>query len=353
MVRSVLAVLTALVAASCSKGGAGSPAARMPPVFVETEVVKPGLIRDFAALVGQLEAEESVVIRPEIAGTITEILFEEGASVAAGTMLVRLRDDERRAELAAAEARARLAADTHRRFRALGEEQIMSKAELERATRELDVAEAEVERARVRLDRTRIRAPFAGRLGARRVSPGDRVDSRTAIVDLHAADRLRLSFALPERYAPLAKVGTPLEVTVAAYPGDRFAGEVYFVAPAVDPASRQLQLKAWVPNPRGRLLPGQFATIRAEIARREDAIVVPDSALVYDGETSFVWRVGAERKAERIPVEIGLRQEGRIEIRKGVAEGDEVVVAGTNKVFPGATLTTAAPSAPHGEPSES
>jgi len=344
MVRSLLPILIALALAGCSKGGAEGSAPQMPPVFVETQVVKPGAIRDFAALVGQLDAEESVVIRPEISGTITEILFEEGAPVAAGTMLVRLRDDERRAALAAAEARARLAADTHRRFRELGEQQITSKSELERVARELDVAQAEVDRARVRLDRTRIRAPFAGRLGARKVSPGDRVDSQTPIVDLQAAERLRLAFALPERYAPIAKVGAALEVAVAAYPGEWFAGEVYFVAPAVDTASRQLLLKAWVQNQQGRLWPGQFATIRAEIARRDDALVVPDSALAYDGDTSFVWRVGAERKAERVTVETGLHQEGRIEIRKGVAEGDEIVVAGTNKVFPGATLTTGPPA---------
>jgi membrane fusion protein (multidrug efflux system) len=104
-------------------------------------------------------------------------------------------------------------------------------------------------------------------------------------------------------------------------------------------------LKAWVPNSQGRLWPGQFATVRAEIARHDDALVVPDSALAYDGDASFVWRVGAQRKAERVDVETGLRQEGRIEIRKGVAAGDEIVVAGTNKVFPGATLMTAPPPA--------
>jgi membrane fusion protein (multidrug efflux system) len=98
-----------------------------------------------------------------------------------------------------------------------------------------------------------------------------------------------------------------------------------------------------VPNGDGRLWPGQFARIRAEIARRDDALALPDSALVYDGQASFVWRVAAERKAERVTVETGLRQGGKIEIRKGIASGDEIVVAGTNKIFPGATLMTGPP----------
>ena len=231
-----------------------------------------------------------------------------------------------------------------------------SKWELERVTRELDVARAEVERERVRLEKTRIRAPFAGRLGARKVSPGNRVDSGTLLVELHATERLRLAFAMPERFAPLAHVAVPLEVAVAAYPDEWFAGEVYFVDPTVDAASRQLLLKGWVPNAQARLWPGQFARVRIEVARRDDALAVPDSALVYDGQAAFVWRVAGERKAERVAVETGLRQEGRIEIRKGVVSGDEIVVAGTNKVFPGATLVAGPPpaaSAPATAPSDS
>lgn len=343
MIRPLLAAIAAAtLLGGCSKEGAKAPPA-MPPVFVETTVVNPGPIRDFAALVGQLEAEESVEIRPEMSGVVAEILFEEGAFVQAGTLLVWLRDDERKAELAAAEARERLAADTHRRFRQLAEEQVTSAWELERVSRELDVAHAEVESARVRLDRTRIRAPFSGKLGARKVSPGARVTDANPLVELHATERLRVVFSVPERYAPAARVAVPLEVAVAAYPDEWFAGEVYFVAPAVDPASRQRLLKGWVPNSLGRLWPGQFARIRTEIARHDQALVVPDSALAYDGQAAFVWRVGAERKAERVAVETGLRQEGWIEIRKGVNAGDEVVVAGTNKIFPGATLMTGPP----------
>lgn len=342
-----LAGSIATLAVGCSSGGGGEPPA-MPPVFVETQVVKPAPIRDVAELVGQLEAEESVAIRSEIDGMVAEILFEEGARVEKGTVLVRLRDADQAADLAAAEARERLAADTHRRFRQLGEEQVTSKWEIERVTRELDVARAERERARVRLEKTRLRAPFTGSLGARHVSPGDWVGTETEIVDIHATDRLRLLFALPERYAPLARVGSSFEVSVAAYGEERFAGEVYFVDPVVEATSRQLTLKGWVPNVGARLRPGQFATIRAEIERRDEALVVPDSALVYDGQASFLWKVGAARKAERADVETGIRQEGKIEIRRGIAAGDEVVVAGTNKVFAGASIMTSPPPAVSG-----
>jgi len=329
--------------AGCRHGGAEGTAPAMPPVFVETAVVKPQLVRDVAELVGQLEAEESVELRAEIAGTIAEVLFEEGSFVKGGTPLFRLRADEQKAELAAAQAKERLAADTHRRFKELAEEEITSKWELERVTREHEVAKAEVDRARVRLDKMEIRAPFAGRVGSRKVSPGDHVESETPLVDVHATEKLRLVFAVPERYAPVVRKDFAVEVSVAAYPDEWFPGKVYFVAPAVDPSNRQLTLKGWVPNAGSRLWPGQFARIRAEIGRRDDALVVPDSAIVYDGQSSFLWRVAADRKAERVAVETGLRREGKIEIRKGIASGDEVVVAGVNKIFPGATLMTGTP----------
>ena len=340
--RLALSIALALFGVACSEPES-KRGREIPAVVVETAIMKPAAIRDVAALVGQLEAEESVDVRAEIRGTVEEIAFEEGARVEAGALLFRLRDSEQKAELAAVEARARLAADTHRRFRELAEQEVTSKWELARVTRELEVTQADVDRARVRLQKTQIRAPFTGRLGARRVSPGDAIDQDTVLVDIHATDRLRVLLAVPERFAPVARVGIPLEVSVAAYPDEWFPGEVYFVAPSVDPNNRQLAMKALVQNERGRLWPGQFAEIRTELERRADALVVPDSALVYEGQSSFVWRVGAERKAERVDVETGIRQEGKIEIRRGVAPGDEIVVAGTNKVFPGATLAAAPP----------
>jgi membrane fusion protein, multidrug efflux system len=354
MLRALLLAIVACFLISACSGGdaAGKAGGQMPPVFVDTIVIKPSAIRDVAELVGQLEAEESVDVHAEIRGIVEEIGFEEGARVEAGALLFRLRDAEQSAEVAAAEARERLAADTHRRFRELAEQEITSKWELERVTRELDIARAEVQRARVRLAKTRIRAPFAGRLGARKVSPGDAIDWNTPLVDIHATERLRLALAVPERFAPVARIGIPLEVAVAAYPGEWFRGEVYFVAPAVDPANRQLSLKAVVKNGDGRLWPGQFAQIRTELARRDDALVVPDSALVYEGRSSSVWRVGGDRKAERVDVETGIRGEGKIELRSGVAAGDEVVIAGTNKLFPGATLATSPPPASASAPAD-
>jgi membrane fusion protein (multidrug efflux system) len=146
---------------------------------------------------------------------------------------------------------------------------------------------------------------------------------------------------VPEGAAPVVHEDMPLTLRVAAWPGEEFAGRVYFVAPAVDPQNRRVLLKADVPNGARRLRPGYFAEIRVAVARHEDALVVPESALVRDATGVFVWRLEADGTAARAPVELGLRHEGEVEVVAGLRPGDRVVSAGTHKVAAGMPLRTA------------
>jgi membrane fusion protein (multidrug efflux system) len=213
---------------------------------------------------------------------------------------------------------------------------------------ERNAARARADLAKVELERTEIRAPFDGLIGRRLVSPGERVSNETPLVRLDATSRLKLVFAVPERIISLIRPGLPVGIAVAPYPGRTFPGEVFFVAPTVDPANRQMIAKAWVPNASGELRPGLFATIQLEIANRDDALVVPEAAIVYDAQGDFVWRLGADNVAERAPVTVGIRRDGRAEVIAGLAPGDRVVSAGTNKVIPGQPVqvadATAAPT---------
>lgn len=343
--RSVLILLVCLAAAASSCGpreesprSAGGP----PPVTVETTVVRREPIADVVALVGALTAEESVMIRAEADGVVDRIGFEEGQYVAAGTLLVHLRDGEERALLAEAEAQLELAKQEFERARTLASKRSLSESELDRARAQREVARARVERRRVELGKKAIHAPFDGVLGARLVSPGDRVDHEIDIVQIDAIDNLRLVFTLPEVAVGLARLGFPLELSVAPYPGDTFAGEIYFIAPTVDPQNRRLTVKALVPNADHRLRPGLFADIRARVAEHPDALVVPETAVTWDARGPFVWRVTADGTAERSGIEMGIRSGGRVEVLAGVAEGDRIVSAGTHKVLAGAPVTTAA-----------
>ena len=344
-----LAVLLVVLCAACGEqaGSAGQPSGP-PPMVVEAVTVAPETIRDEIDLVGQLESDESVVIMPERAGIIDTVEFVEGQEVKREMLLFRLRDDEERARVAEAEAQLALAEQNFRRAHALKGENVLSVAELERATSERDVARAHLDVAAVALDRTEIRAPFDGVLGRRMVSPGDRVTPErfgggegTGLVQIDAVANLKLIFTVPEIAVPAVRRDMPFVVSVAPFPGESFPGQVYFMAPALDPQNRRLVLKGRVPNPDRRLMPGMFANIRVEAAKYENALVVPESALVHEGEGVFVWRLDEAGAAQHVAVETGVRIGGRIQITSGLRPGDRVVTAGTHKLSPGAPIRVA------------
>lgn len=331
-------------------GGPGGGAGGGPrPPAVEVVTLSPASFRQRAALLGELRAVESVVLKPEIAGVIEEIAFTEGDAVTRGTVLFRLRDDPQAARLHEAAAQRALAADEFERTRLLASRNAAAEIQLERDRARLAVATAREERYRAELERTRIRAPFDGRVGARLVSPGARVTPDDALVRIDAVDPMELVFTIPEAALPLARIGARFELEVAAYPGRRFPGEVSFVAPSVESANRRILIKGRVPNPDEALLPGMFATVQAELGERE-AFLVPEEAIVTDPRGFFVWRIGSDDGAERVPVELGAREGARVEVRADLRAGDRIVTAGTHKVREGERVTpvaaTVAPVAP-------
>jgi membrane fusion protein (multidrug efflux system) len=333
----------ALGLAACGAGGEESEAPESRPVTVEVVRLAPEPLRNVVRIPGQLAADASVSITPEIDGILESIEFDEGSEVKAGTVLFRLRNDEQRARLGEAEAQLSLAREVHRRTATLAGQNISSSAQLDSAAAQLAVAGARVELARVELAKTEIRAPFDGMLGARHVSPGDRVKKSLGLVEIDAVDQLQLLFNLPEVAVGIVREGAPVQISVAPYPGERFEGRIFFVSPTLDPGSRRLLIKAWVPNPDRRLRPGLFAEIEAEIDRREDAILLPEAAVAADLTGPYVWRVGAEERAERVRIETGLRLDGKVEVRAGLSAGDRVVAAGVHKVTEGAEIEAVEP----------
>ena len=339
--KSGLFAALALAAAACGSGNAEHGPGFDHPITVELLRVEPQLLSDTATFSGQLDAEYTVELKAETSGVIEELLFEEGQAVKKGALLFRLRDDEQKARLAQAVANRDLAVEVWERTQELVSRDVSSAAQRDRAAAELAVARARVDLAKLALDRTRILAPFDGVVGARYVAPGDRITDKKALVRIDSIDRLQLSFAISEQGVAFARTGVKLEVRVRPYPDDVFEGEVFFVSPSLDAATRRMILKAWVPNPDGRLRPGLFANVDLEIAQRENAMLIPESAVVFDQQGTFVWRVRDE-VGERVPIDIGLRKNGRVEVKLGLAPGDTIVSAGTHKVIPGRKLRTAA-----------
>jgi membrane fusion protein, multidrug efflux system len=347
--RRAAAALAVLCLAGCKGDQHGFAP---PPPVVEVITVVPETVRDTIVLVGQLESEASVELRPEIDGMVESIDFTEGQSVKKGDVLFSLRDAEQRAHVRESVARAKLAEEIFRRVSLLAQKEVSARVEFDKAQAELEVARAEVELREVELAKTKVRAPFEGVVGARMVSPGERVRRSTKLVRVDAVDRLQLVFAVPEIGVPFVRTGMPVKISVKPFPEIRFDGEVFFVSPTLDASTRRLTLKAWVPNPNRKLQPGLFANLEVQLAERENAMVVPDAALMVDQAGSFVWRIGADGKASRAPIEIGLRKAARVEIASGIEAGDRIVSAGTQKVTEGAPVVIAGQEPPPGPKAE-
>jgi membrane fusion protein, multidrug efflux system len=323
-------------AAAAAKPGAGAPGAggARPPTAVEAEVAKAERIAQEIIAVGSLRSNESTTLSSEIAGRISAIHFREGQPVAKGAPLFELDDSVYRAELAQARAGLALSERNHERAKELFERKLISTRERDEAAAQLDVDRAAVALADARLAKTRIRAPFEGVVGLRAVSPGDYINAGQPLAPLEQISVLKADFRLSEAALSAIKVGQTLNLEVDAYPGQVFPGRVYAIDPRLAEETRSIGVRARVPNDQGQLRPGLFARVKLVIAERASAVLVPEQAIVPQGEKRFVYVIENGMAAMR-PVELGLRQAGRVEVLSGVTPGDAVITAGNQKIGPG------------------
>ena len=309
-----------------------------PPMPVKAAPVTRTTLNVEVTAVGTLRADETVMIRPEIAGRVVVIHFKEGQAVNAGDALVTLDQDEYKAQLAGSAAQVVLEESSYQRLRDLQRKNLTSQQILDETKARLDAARARQALDQVRLDRTVIRAPFAGTVGLRLVSPGAYVKPGDDIANLESLGAMKLDFRVPETYLARLGVGQTLAVRVDAYPDQSFEGNIYAIDPALDPETRTVLLRARLPNKGNKLRPGLFARVSLILERRENALVAPEQAIVPVGQQTFVYRV-VDGKAVMTPVKLGLRRPGQVEILQGLNAGDQVVTDGQLKIRDGAAVT--------------
>jgi len=312
-------------------GGAGRPAAGVP---VEVVKVATASLPQSITTVGSLRSDESVTIRPEVAGRIAAINFQEGQRVAKGAVLLRLDPSINEAELLQARANLKLARSKYERAVDLSKSNFISGQARDEAENNLRVAEAAVALVEARLAKTEIRAPFTGVIGLRSVSIGDYVKEGADIVNLESIDLLKVDFRVPEVYMRQVKAGQPLQVALDAYPGKTFEGRVFAVNPLLDAAGRAVVIRAQVKNADASLRPGMFARVRLITSESADSLVVPEQALVPQGSEQFVFKV-VDGRAVRAKVEVGQRRDGKVEMVSGVTAGEVVVVSGHQRLRDG------------------
>jgi membrane fusion protein (multidrug efflux system) len=307
-----------------------------PGVFVTQAVVKSFPLS--AEALGNARSNESVDIRPKITASLTEILFEEGQEVEAGDVLVKLDNLEQVADLAAAQAALVESEASFRRSTELFRNKVVAKSQLLQDEARKIADEAMVSVAQKRLADTVVRAPFAGRIGLRRVSVGSLVGPDAVITTLDDTHIIKVDFDLPEIYLSRIQPGLKVLAHSAAFPDHEFAGSVSSIDTRVDPVSRTVRVRSIMPNTQGHLRPGMFLTVIL-LNDTIEALVIPERALIPERSIQYVFVVGDNQVVEKRAVEIGRRRPGEVEILSGLSAGESVIVDGTQKAREGQAVS--------------
>jgi membrane fusion protein (multidrug efflux system) len=294
-------------------------------------------LTDDAQAVGTLRSRQSVVVRPEVSGRITQLNFRDGDRVRRGQLLVQLDDQLPMAQYKQAEAELSIARTNHKRNQELVEQKFIAQRAVDESAANLQVAQAKLALAQATLARLKILAPFDGVAGIRNISVGDYLKDGADIVNIEDLDAVYVDFRLPERFQAKVRPGQTALVDLDALPGKRFTALVQAVDPLVDANGRSVGVRGCIDNRQLLLRPGMFARVTPVFSVRDDARVIPEEAIVPQGGRQFVYKLvdGPDqdtRIARRTEVQVGVRQPGRVEITAGLQPGDLVVTAGQQRI---------------------
>lgn len=345
-----------LVMAACGKDDAQARAQAQAsadrPVPVTTAVVQLQPWSDTIRALGTVKARESVTVTAKVSETVQHVHFDSGDLVAQGALLVTLSGQQQQAALIEAQAEATEAEQLLKRQTELAGQQLIARASLDTQRAMRDTARARVAQVRAQLGDRTVRAPFAGVLGIRQVSPGSLVTPGTAIATLDDLARVYVDFPVPEAMLANLATGQSLTATSTAYPGREFTGMVSIVDSRVDPVTRAVNVRGEFANPEHALRPGMLMQVTL-IRPQRQALLVSEIAIVQVGNSSYVFKVGADNTVDRADIVVGGRRDGLAEVVRGLKAGDRVVVDGTGKLRAGQKIqatTRAAAAPPAGAP---
>ena len=304
----------------------------LPSATVEVATAKQQDWKDQITATGSIAAINGVVIKPQVAGTITKIYFKSGSYVKKGDPLFQIYPDILNAELASAQAQLQLAQVEYQRELELYQKNVEAKQSLDEKDADLKAAQASVKQTEAQLAQNNIIAPFSGKIGLTSVDVGDYVTVGENLVPLQQMDPLKVEFNVPDRYINQVKIGDAVNVTPSSATDTIYQGSVYALNSAVYPNTRMFSMWAKIPNPDQTLIPGTYAQITLFSGQAKPVIVVPDTAVLYSPQGEYVYAV-VDNVAKKVEVTAGLRKGNLIAVTDGLKAGDIVVTAGQIKLF--------------------
>jgi membrane fusion protein, multidrug efflux system len=336
---SLLLALIVLPLAACGSSDAKNGQAQRPPPLVEVAPASSMRFVERIEAVGTARANEQVTLSAPVTERLVRVAFEDGQFVRAGQTIAVLATGQENAQLSEAQARAREASGQLERIETLRRRGFATQAALDQQMMAAASARAQAAEARASIGDRVITAPFSGWASLRNISAGAVVSQGTEIATISDVSVIKLDFAVPETLLPAVQVGQTIEAVSAAYPDQPFRGQVTTIDPVIDPNTRAATVRARLPNPDRRLKPGMLLTVGIETAPRMSPSV-PELAVVGEGDQRFVFTID-KGQAKRVPVRVGMRSGGRVEILEGLAPGQRVVTEGVVKISEGMRVRVA------------
>lgn len=319
-----------------------------PPQTVSTMIAKESIWQPTVEALGSFSASKQASLSAEVNGLVTSIQFNSGQKVRAGQTLVELNPAPLKAQLTQLEAQAALAELNLKRDEAQLRVQAISQSTVDTDRATLKSAQAQVAAQKALLAQKTIRAPFSGQLGIRQVNLGQYLAPGTAVVTLQDLDPMDIDFTVPQSQIDLVRVGMPAQIESSAVPGQTFTGRVTAIEPQLDPATRNLTVRARLANPDNTLLPGTFATVRITQGQPTQYVTLPNAAVTYNPYGATVFIVTGSGKAavgthgltvEQRFITTGPTRGDQVAILKGVKVDETVVTGGQLKLRNGSPVT--------------
>lgn len=334
-----MAAAVVVRAVSQNTGGAGQIRGMATPVALYE--VETRSFADIVEALGTANANESVLVTAKISDTISRIHFDSGQQVAAGDILVELRDAEEVAGLSEARASLREAQQELERIRDLTERGVAPRSRLDEIQANAERARARVAALEARVADRLIRAPFAGVVGLRAVSLGQLVRPGDTIAQLDDTSIIKLDFTLPERFLATVSAGMEIVALTSAFPGEEFTGQITQIDSRIDPATRAVTVRAEIDNADGRLRPGLLMTVQVRRDPRTRPSV-PETAITRLRDQVFVYTVAqdeAGQYAVQREIRVGARSDGFLEVLDGLEAGTVIVRQGVHRIRDGARIS--------------
>jgi membrane fusion protein (multidrug efflux system) len=328
-------ILQACASRASEKEGAAAAAAPT-ATPADGHIVKPSSFSDELEITGSLVANQEVSIVSELPRKVVRVHIKEGNVVSTGTLLFQLDDADLQAQLERLRQQEKLAALNEARLKDLIEHDAAVQQDYDQAITNLKVLEAEIRQLQVTISKTRIRAPFDGRIGIIHAYPGALVSENFVLTNIVDDSRIKVEFAVPEKYAHLVTLDKQQDFTVAS-DTTLYHATVIAKESQMNQQTRTLLVRAVTPNAHHALVPGQSARLSLSLRTADNALKIPSQALMPSSQGYAVY-VAKNKTVQIIPVQIGQRGPYDVQILKGLSAGDTVITSNQLRLTPGAAV---------------